>query len=145
MQLISTTFMYWPSLKKPHQHLTPKSAAQPKESLADGTEGWGCLTKGISEGPHIFPALWCPFAFGARCQPPVPEGDAGARWFLSRLRWERAQPTLPRSPVSLVHRVHFVHMLIFFILFLFPFPPPHLPPCPVFLSLIPLVFFGENT
>lgn len=29
--------------------------------------------------PYIFPALWCPSAFGARCQQPVPKGDSGVR------------------------------------------------------------------
>lgn len=33
----------------------PKSAAQPKESLADGTEGCGCLMKGLWEALTFSP------------------------------------------------------------------------------------------
>lgn len=42
-----------------------------KEPLAGSTEGWGFLPEDLSESPCIFPALWCPFALGARCQQPV--------------------------------------------------------------------------
>ena len=97
-------------------------------------------------GPHVFPALWCLFAFGARCQLPVPEGDTGVQWFLSRLQRERAQPVLTCKPGhsasapgdTLRSYANFLHSVSFS-----PFLHPTFPP--VFLSLIPLVFFGENT
>lgn len=136
--LISTTFMCRSSLKNPSG--TSRQVSSPSYPWLVGL--W--LSHGRSiRGPHISPALWCPFAFGARCQLPVPEGDMGVRWFLSRPRWKRAQPTLLCSPVSpvtahLLPGIHFVHVLIVFILFLFPFPPPHL--SPLFFFPLPLWF-----
>lgn len=35
--------------------------------------------------PHIFPSLWCRFAFGVRCQLPVPKGDMWVTWVGSGL------------------------------------------------------------
>lgn len=126
------------STKKPHGHVTPRSAA-PVIAGWWNRGLWPSHRRSV-RGSHISPALWCPFAFGARCQLPVPKGDTGVWWFLSRLRRERAQPTLPCSPVSpatahLLLGLHFLHVLIVFILFLFPFPPPHL--SPLFFFLLP--------
>lgn len=120
----------------------------PKDSLADGTEGCGCLMKGFSGSPTFSPLCGAGLLseWGASfLSPRVTCGWHGRAVVWLQQEW--AQPTLPCSPghCASAPGIHFVHMLIFFILFLFSFPPPHLLPAPVFLSLIPLVFLRENT
>lgn len=125
----------------------------PFSSPAQGVSGWWgrglwmCHGRSLG-GPHTFPAPWCPFALGARCQLPVPEGDTGVLWLLSQPQQEPAQPTLPCSPVSLATASAPGDTLRSYANFLYSvsFPLSSTPTFPpVFLSLTPLVFFGENT